>query len=72
MTQESAKIEITAAIVELKQMTWGDVVKHYWPDISEDEVDRILWEETCYPFDTKLSLKQIYNKYQSSGSIATK
>lgn len=29
--------------------TWGDVVKEYFPEASEEEVEYILWEKTPYP-----------------------
>jgi len=30
-------------------MTWNELVKEYFPGISEEEVDYILWEHTGFP-----------------------
>lgn len=42
------------------KMTWLEVMRHYRPDITEEEAEYILWNETCYPFDLRTALKQIY------------
>ena len=31
---------------------WGDLVLKYFPNATEEEMDFILWEKTCYPFGT--------------------
>lgn len=45
---------------EFEGKTWGDVVRQYKPDATDEEVEYILWNETCYPFDTETALKQIH------------
>ena len=30
-------------------MTWRELVKHYFPDVSDDLADHILWEYTGFP-----------------------
>ena len=30
-------------------MTWVELVKKYFPNASEEEIDFILWEKTCFP-----------------------
>ena len=30
-------------------MTWGELVREYFPDATDDEVDFILWEKTGFP-----------------------
>jgi len=42
-----------------------DVVKYYFPDVTDDEADYILWEETCFPMDTDIFLRQLYDLYLS-------
>ncbi len=32
-----------------KGLTFGEVVREYFPDASDDDVDYILWEKTGYP-----------------------
>jgi hypothetical protein len=27
-----------------------DIVRYYFPEMGEDDVDMLLWDETCYPF----------------------
>jgi hypothetical protein len=30
-------------------MTWIELVKEYFPNISDEEADFILWEQTAFP-----------------------
>lgn len=30
-------------------MTWLELVKHYFPDATDDQADYILWEYTGFP-----------------------
>lgn len=46
-------------------MTWIDYFKQFKSDITEEEVDFILWEETCYPFDDETTMKQIENYFSN-------
>ena len=32
------------------KITWLDYAKYYMPDISDEELDYLLWNETAYPF----------------------
>ncbi|HVT84315.1 MAG TPA: hypothetical protein VHD35_03890 [Chitinophagaceae bacterium] len=41
------------------KMSWLEVMKTYKPDITEEEAEYILWEETCYPFDDETTLERI-------------
>ena len=45
------------------EMTWGELVKRYFPDAGEAEIEYILWEKTAFPFadDEKTYRRQIYN-----------
>jgi len=40
-------------------MTWIDYFRKFKEDITEEEVDNILWEETCYPFNDETTMKQV-------------
>ena len=31
------------------RMTWIELVKKYFPNISDEEADFILWEKTAFP-----------------------
>ena len=40
--------------------TWQDIFKKHKPEITDKEIDHILWNETCYPFGSaEMILKQI-------------
>jgi len=36
--------------------TWRDLVKRFFPDVTEEECNFILWELTCYPFGSVLQV----------------
>lgn len=42
-----------------KSITWMDLARRYKPDITEDELEYILWNETCYPFHAETTVKQL-------------
>lgn len=44
------------------KMTWHDVVRHYKPEATDEEIAWLIWNETCYPFDNETTLRQI-NSY---------
>lgn len=45
------------------QVHWIEIVKHYWENISDDQASYILWNLTCFPFDTDEALNQLYELY---------
>lgn len=47
------------------KMNWKDVFRHYFPSITDDEIDFLLYEHTCYPMDSETALKQVYEIYLS-------
>lgn len=52
------KLELDQA----KGMTWGEVMKYYFNQ-DVPYLDIVLWNETCFPFDTEKTLDQIYEYY---------
>lgn len=42
---------------------WHEIVKHYWENATDEDVDFILWEMTCFPFDAEEALDQLYELY---------
>lgn len=54
---------------QAKGMTWGEVFGHYFPDFDLALTDFVLWNETCYPFDTEKTLDQIYEYYLKTVKI---
>lgn len=46
------------------KMTWHQVFNYYFPKMKANEIDFILWEHTCYPFDGEETLKQVYKLYE--------
>jgi len=35
-----------------KGVTPSDLLRHYWPNMTENEIDFFLWELTPFPFCT--------------------
>lgn len=44
---------------DVDKLTWGEVIRAFKPDASDEFVDFFLWECTCYPFDNETTLQQI-------------
>lgn len=40
-------------------ISWLDFCLKIKPDITEDEVNYLLWNETCYPFDDVTTCNQL-------------
>lgn len=57
------KPELTIEDVHNK-MTWPQVFRHYFPSMTDNEIDFLLFEHTCYPMDSAQTLKQVYEIYQ--------
>lgn len=49
-------------------MTWKEVFHYYFPNMGDSEIDMLLWEMTCFPFDVEQTLEQIYQIYLKNGS----
>jgi len=45
--------------------SWIDLFRTYKSDITEKEVDYILWNETCYPFDNETTIEQVKNYFDN-------
>ncbi len=45
------------------KFTMQDCIKHYFPDITDEEIEFILWEKTCFPFSDETSINQLYTFY---------
>lgn len=50
--------------MNVDKLTWGEVIRAFKPDASDEEVDFVLWEHTCYPFDNEMTLKQLEQFYE--------
>lgn len=37
----------------------NDWVRYFKPEASDRECDFILWEQTCFPFSTKITIDQL-------------
>jgi hypothetical protein len=33
----------------MKTVSWADLVKKYYPEVSEEVAEMLLWETTCFP-----------------------
>lgn len=40
-----------------------DCVRYFDENLSKEEVDYILWEETCFPFSTETMIEQLNKKF---------
>jgi len=57
------KRKLYFSVAKKRKFTPIDCVKYYFPEKSDKEADYILWEKTCFPFDTDMYLTQLYNLY---------
>lgn len=49
-------------------MTWGDLIRKYKPEATDEEVEFILWERTAFPMaPTEYVIKQIEEFFKSNG-----
>lgn len=48
------------------KLTWRQVFEYYFTEITDEQIDFILFNETCYPFDTERTLHHIYQLYKST------
>lgn len=62
------KEKLTTEQVDGK-MTFEEVIKYYFPNASEETIDYILWEKTCFPFDSEQTHDQIYDYYVSTREL---
>ena len=58
------KPQLTVSDVNGK-LTWHQVFRHYFPSMTDDEIDFLLYEHTCYPMDSETALRQVYEIYQT-------
>lgn len=58
--------ELTIDRVIENKFSWGDVIRYYKPDATDDEIEFILWEKTCYPMDSETTVKQVYQYFKDS------
>lgn len=42
-----------------KKMNWFDVIRFFSPTATDEMCDFLLWEQTCYPFSSEMTFKQI-------------
>lgn len=47
------------------KMTWTEVLKYYWPEMTPLECHYVIWNETCYPFSSEMTLQQINERYET-------
>lgn len=51
---------------EMTNKTWGELFRKYKPEITDKEIEFILWNETCYPFDDPTAVKQVIAYFTSN------
>jgi len=44
--------------------TWQEIFQYYWPKITNEAINVMLWEHTCYPFSSKEAAHQVFEIYQ--------
>lgn len=49
------------------QQTWFELVRKHWPGITDEDVELVLWNATCFPFGSVEQVTaQLIEKYQQS------
>ena len=46
-------------VEDIQGKTWGEVVRYFKPEATDEQVEIILWEKTCYPMSVKDTLAQL-------------
>jgi hypothetical protein len=52
----------------LNGKTWLEYIQSFNQKITEKEADYILWNETCYPFDTEIAVQQVKQYFTAINS----
>ena len=50
---------------ECEMKSWEGIVRYFKPDATEDEIEFILWEQTCYPFSHEETIKQLNELFKA-------
>jgi hypothetical protein len=50
---------------DVKGKSMVEVVQRYWPEATDQQANFIIWEMTCFPMNTEIALKQLYDLYRS-------
>ena len=53
-------------IEDLGEWTWGEVVRYYKPDATHEEIDFILFEQTCYPLSDVETINQLNELFKAT------
>ena len=53
--------KLTIKHVTKNKFTAIDCVKYFKTEWSDEQCDFYLWENTCYPFSTKILIEQLNN-----------
>lgn len=54
--------KLTLEYVEENKFTPIDCIKYFNPKWTDEHCDFYLWEETCFPFSTKMLIEQLNSK----------
>lgn len=49
---EAVALLINGTVIEVTELSFIDLVKEYFPNVSDKEADSILWDKTCFPIRT--------------------
>lgn len=50
---------LTIDFVIENKMSHTDCILYFKPDATESEIEYIIWDETCYPFDDVLFVENV-------------
>lgn len=56
----------------IEGMNLLQIVRYYFPNMTDTDIYTFIWNETCYPFSTEVMLDQIYEHYCLSESRLSK
>ena len=51
--------QLTLEYVLENKFSINDCVRYFKPDISDEEADFIIWEQTCFPFSNEIMIQQL-------------
>ncbi len=57
--------EIISVIKAGASLTWRQIFNNFKEGLSDEEIDYLLWNETCYPFDNEWTIKQIERYFEN-------
>ena len=55
--------ELTLAYALENKFTPNDMVRYFDKEMTDEQCDFVLWDQTCFPFDMKGTVTQLNNLF---------